>query len=188
MALNPEVQEKLHAELAHAVETCGGINAQTLRKGNIPYLHAILRESHRLTPASPMTVFKETLADVELHGYTVPKDSVVVMDAYSIGVDEDFVEDPEEFRPERWLADAVEARKGTKSEVLDHPFYRDPFSQGSRKCPGSRVANNEVLILLSQLVLDWKMSPPEGYGKENVTYAMSGMIHCDMPKLRFEAR
>ena len=83
---------------------------------------------------------------------------------------------------------AIDARKGTPAEVLDHPYYRDPFSQGSRKCPGSRVANNEVLILLSQMVLDWRMEAPEGYSNESVEYSLKGMIHPTMPKLAFISR
>jgi cytochrome P450 len=189
LALNPEVQEKLHVELVETTQKCGGLNSEALRKGNVPYLHAVLRETHRLTPAAPVTIFKEnSLADLEIHGSTIPKDSLLILDALSVGLDENVVENPKEFRPERWFPDAVEARKGTAAEILDHPYYRDAFSQGSRKCPGSRVANNEVLIMISQLVLDWEMSPPEGYGKEDVTYSMHGMVHPNLPQLKFVAR
>ena len=34
----------------------------------------------------------------------------------------DLVNDPEEFWPERWLKDAVDARKVTIAEIIDHPF------------------------------------------------------------------
>eukprot|EP00804_Cyclotella_cryptica_P008771 CCRYP_015621-RA/>CCRYP_015621-RA protein AED:0.02 eAED:0.02 QI:311/1/1/1/0.5/0.33/3/287/576 len=189
IALNPTVQEKLHAELVESTQKCGGLNAEALRKGNVPYLHAVLRETHRLTPAAPLTVLKEnSLSDLDIHGSTIPKDSLIMLDGYSVGIDESIVDSPKEFRPERWFPDAVEARKGTAAEILDHPYYRDAFSQGSRKCPGSRVANNEVLIMISQLVLDWEISPPQGYGKEDVTYCMHGMVHPNLPQLQFVAR
>jgi len=188
LALNAVVQDKLYSELAEATQKHGGLNAESLRKANVPYLHAVLRETHRLTPAVPITIFKEnSLAEVEIHGSTIPKDSLFALDGYSVGMD--LVDEPKEFRPERWLPHAVAARKGTSAEIIDHPFYRDAFSQGSRKCPGSRVANNEALILISQLVLDWKMAPTEaGYKKEDVTYQLSGMIHPDMPRLDFVSR
>jgi hypothetical protein len=32
------------------------------------------------------------------------------------------------------------------------------------------------------------MSPPDGYGKEDVTYFMQGMVHPHIPKLKFVAR
>ena len=131
---------------------------------------------------------ENSLDDVEMHGSKVPKDSLICLDAFSVGLDPNLVDEPLEFRPERWLPPAIDARKGTPAEVLDHPYYRDPFSQGSRKCPGSRVANNEVLILLSQLVLDWRMEAPEGFSKESVEYSLKGMIHPTMPKLAFISR
>lgn len=190
LALNPDVQEKLHSELSESVQKAGGIiNAEMLRRGETPYLHAVLRETHRLTPPAPITVMKEnSLDDVEMYGSKVTKDSLICLDAFSVGLDPNLVDDPQEFRPERWLSPAIDARKGTPAEVLDHPYYRDPFSQGSRKCPGSRVANNEVLILLSQLVLDWRIEAPEGYSKESVEYSLKGMIHPTMPKLTFIPR
>ena len=186
LALNLDVQERLHAELVESTMKHGGLNAEVLRKVNVPYLHAVIRETHRITPAAPLTVFKETLADVEIHGTNIKKGSVVVLDAYSVGMD--IVDKPNEFRPERWLPNEVEARKGTNQSLLDHPFYREPFSQGSRKCPGSRVASNEVLIMISQLVLDWKISVPEGFTRDDVTYRMHGMVHPDLPRLSFEPR
>lgn len=68
------------------------------------------------------------------------------------------VSDPDQFKPDRWLPEAVEARKGTPAAMLDHPFFKGPFSEGARKCPGSRVAKSESLCLLvAQLILDWEM-------------------------------
>lgn len=189
LALNPDVQAKLHEELVESTTKYGGLNEESLRKANVPYLHAVLRETHRLTPAAPLTIFKEnSLSDLELHGSTIPKDSLIALDAYSVGIDESVLENPQEFNPERWSADSIEQRKGTPAEVLDHPYYRDAFSQGSRKCPGSRVANNEVLLLISQFVLDWEMSVPEGYGWEDVKYCMHGMVHPELPEINFVAR
>jgi len=151
LSLNPDVQEKLYAEIADNVETVGGrITGATIGKQS-PYLHAVLRETQRLTPPIPATIMKEnSLSDVNIHGSVITKDSLFVLDAYSVGMDPEFVEHPEEFRPERWFPEAVKARQGTPSEILDHPYYKSAFSQGSRKCPGSRVASNEILIMLSQ--------------------------------------
>ena len=190
LAINPDIQEKLHAELVENTKSSGGhITAETIgRKSH--YLHAVIRETHRLTPAMPTTVMKEnSLSDIEIHGSIIPKESLFVLDSYSIGIDPDFVQDPYDFKPERWLPEAVTARKGTPSEVLDHPYYKSPFSQGSRKCPGSRVASNEVLIMISQLILDWQISAPAGMKNvKDVPYKLSGMIHPVMPELKFDAR
>jgi cytochrome P450 len=93
----------------------------------------------------------------------------------------------DEFRPERWLPEAVEARKGTAAEVLDHPLFSGPFSQGARRCPGSRVSRNEVLILLSQLILDWEITTPVKSWKD-VTVVLDTVNAPLLPKIEFKAR
>lgn len=202
LAMNPDVQEKLHSELVEATAADaaagddgdgdsrnGELSATSIKKRASPYLHAVLRETHRITPSAPMTINKEnSLSDIEIHGSTIPKDSLFLMDGYSVGIDENLVDDPLAFRPERWLPDAVASRKGTGAEILDHPFYRDAFSQGSRKCPGSRVAGNKVLVLISQLVMDWRMEVPDGYSWDDVTYKFKGMIQPNMPEVSFSPR
>jgi len=153
-------------------------------------LHATIRESHRLTPAAPISITKEnSLADIEIHGMSCPKDSLFTFDAYSMGVNPSIVENPTLFQPERFLEEAVQSRKGTPAEVLDHPLLKSPFSHGSRKCPGARVATNEILIMVSQLVLDWKISaPPEIKRFEDMDYEITAMISPLLPKLKFERR
>ena len=46
-------------------------------------------------------------------------------------MDPKIVESPMEFKPERWLKDAVDRRKGTPAAIVDHPFFSGPFSQGT---------------------------------------------------------
>mmetsp|Transcript_21638 Transcript_21638/g.33470 ORF Transcript_21638/g.33470 Transcript_21638/m.33470 type:complete len:111 (+) Transcript_21638:2-334(+) len=106
-----------------------------------------------------------------------------------ISYDEDYIDEPKQFRPERWTAEGVAARKGTKSEVLDHPFMRDPFSQGARRCPGSRVATNEIHAMISRLVLDWKISVPDENinSLDDISYDASP-IKPIIPELKFESR
>merc|ERR1719203_2039752 len=96
-----------------------------------------------------------------------------------ISYDSEYVDEPRTFNPERWTAPAVTSRKGTKSEVLDHPFLRDPFSQ---------VAMNEILAMISQLVLDWKISVPSSITSlDDVKYDASP-IKPIFTSLKFEAR
>ena len=74
--------------------------------------------------------------------------------------------------------------------MLDHPFLRDPFSQGARRCPGSRVATNEILAMISRMVLDWKISFAPGAeinSLEDVNYD-SSPIKPNFPAMKFEAR
>jgi len=186
LALNPTVQNKLHEELSAVVSQNGGkLDANVLSKSSTPYLHACIRESHRITPAFGQVMSKSnSKSAVEVHGVTLPKDSVTAL--AHISYDPTYVDNPRDFKPERWSAEAVSSRKGTRSELVDHPIYRDPFSQGARRCPGSRVATNEVLSIIAQLVLDWKITSPLT-SLDDVPYD-SGLIKPIMPRLEFTAR
>ena len=189
-ALNPEVQERLHQELSHAAAANGGrLTVEALDKSSAPYLHAFVRESHRLTPVSPIATRKCVASDeLTIHGITIPRGSAVMCDGYSLGQDPMYIDDPRSFQPERWLDDAVQARKGTPRELIDHPFFKDPFSQGARKCPGSRVALNEVAVILSQLVLDYQITAPGTSSLEEVPYGQETVIEPRLPRLNFEPR
>lgn len=189
-ALNPEVQEKLYQELSHAAAANGGrLTVEALDKSNAPYLHAFVRESHRLTPVVPIATRKRVAADeLTIHGISIPRGSAVACDGYSLGQDPAYIDDPRSFQPERWLDDAVQARKGTSREIIDHPFFKDPFSQGARKCPGSRVALNEVAVILSQLVLDYKITAPGVSSVEDVPYGQETVVEPRLPTLNFEPR
>ena len=98
VAVNQEVQEKLYDELSSALKKEGCINEEFLKQSTCPYLHAVIRESHRISPATPFAMIKEnSQSDIEIHGSTLPKDSVIAFDSVSIGSDPKFVENPTEF-------------------------------------------------------------------------------------------
>ena len=115
-----------------------------------------------------------------------------MFDSKTSQMDPAIVEDPMEFRPERWLKDAVERRKGTPASIVDHPFYSGPFSQGSRRCSGSRVAYLEVQSILASLLLDWKIEgPTEDIHWSEVKGRLTSLFVPDfasLPEIRFVPR
>lgn len=189
VARHEEVQQKLYDELSHAVATIGNgeLTSDVLDRRNSPYLHACIRETQRLTPPSTLFIFKKVDNPLEVNGVPLEEGDVVGLEGYSIGMDEQFVDNPKEFRPERWLADAVAERKGTEKQVIDHAFLKEPFSQGARRCPGSRVAANETQVLLAQLVLDWKMDCPVK-SLDDIKYSQKTLLELEVPQIEFEAR
>ena len=147
----------------------------------------MIRETHRLTPATNILARTLDVEDMKIHGRAMERGDVVLFESYSYGMNPDLVEDPKELRPERWLEDAVEARRGARAKVIDHPFFAAPFSQGPHRCPGSRVATNRIHVLLSQLVLDWKILLPVADMKD-VRYQQRSTVEVDLPDLQFELR
>ena len=189
LALNPSVQDKLYNELFKAVEgTNGKITPKTLEKKNTPYLHACLRENYRLTPPFAfITTKRASQGEVDIHGVHLPQDSVLALkNKFN---DPAYLEDAYEFKPERWMQDAVDARVGTDLEEMDHALFRDSFGQGARRCPGSRVATNEMLCLISQLVLDYEIRAPPHYKTwRDVPYDATALITPIIPQLEFKPR
>jgi cytochrome P450 len=125
---------------------------------------------------------------VEVHGTVFPAGTVFAFDSISKNNDPDLLENVKDFMPERWLPEAVAARKGTRAEILDHPLFSGPFGQGARRCPGSRVARNEGMVLIAQLALDWKMSIPGYKHWTEVPYGLQTVTAPFLPKMEFEAR
>ena len=189
VGLNEEVQEKLYEEIrCNVEETEGKITPGVFAASKSPYLGAVIRESNRLTCPANLSPMRKTVSPVEIHGHVLPAGSVVGFDQASKSVDPEFVDDPFVFRPERFLPEAVAARKGTKSEFLDHPLFSGPFGQGARRCPGSRVARNESMALLAQCVLDWKMSVPDVSDYRDVPYGLETLVTPKLPTFAFESR
>lgn len=192
LSLNPDVQERLYKELKHNLDANGGsLSSEMLTKKKSPYLHNFLRESHRLTPVHPMVMMKSnSTKEIKIHGVTLPKGSLFSFNSHTLGVDPNIIDNSEEFIPDRWTPEATLARKDTQAEVLDHQFYKDPFSQGARRCPGSRVAINETLVLLSQLILDWKIRPAgaEITSLKDIKYEKKTLLVPILPKMDITAR
>jgi cytochrome P450 len=189
LGFNPDIQERLYQEVDRSVQKEGELNANVIDRSQTPLLHAFVRETHRITPTAFINIVKEVqTAPVTIHGVELPPGSVVAFDSYNPGMDPDLVEDPETFWPDRWLPEAVDSRKGTPKEVIDHPFFSGPFSQGARRCPGSRVANLEVYALMAQLVLDWKLVLPEELKLSDVKSKLETTLLPLWPDVEFVAR
>jgi cytochrome P450 len=189
VALNEESQETLFQEINQNVqETDGKLTPEMFDPIKSPYLGAVLRESNRLTPPVNLSPRRRIDKEVKVHGHIIPAGSVVAFDQVAKSCDPEFVDDPFEFRPERFLPEAVQARKGTKSEFLDHPLYSSPFGLGARQCPGSRVARNESMAFLAKTVLDWKMSLPDVSDFRDVPYVREAVFTPKLPTFNFESR
>lgn len=162
LALNPDKQDKLRDQLREVLrdgpmteEVAASMNKQ------LPYLRAVVRETHRVAPPSPIMTMRDAPCDLVLNGFNVPKGTKVGFNIYSIQNDPKYVEKPEAFEPERWLPEAVGARKGTEAEVIDDKLLATPFSFGARMCLGGRVADLETYVMLAQLIRDWRISTLE---------------------------
>jgi len=112
----------------------------------MPYTEAFMKEVFRMSSSAPFANFHATTADVVFHGYTIPKDTVIIGNLYDANYDQDTWGDPNVFRPERYLV-------GEKESI---PTYLS-FSVGLRTCPGQTYAKNSFFLYLVTIVQNFKV-------------------------------
>lgn len=138
LATHPEAQEKLHRECVEAYETGDPMSAQ------MPYLLAIHKESHRLTPITDITQVREYDHDIELpSGYLIPKGTKVMMLNQWSTRDPDLVPNADKFIPERYLGEGVDRN-------LSHFLQFSEFGSSNRGCLGRRTAK----IMLKSVIIE----------------------------------
>jgi cytochrome P450 len=120
----------------------GAINRSVL--GELPYTKAFIREVTRLHPTNARIVRVATAAS-SVGGEPVPLGCRVVVNILAIHGDPRLYDQPQRFRPERWLAE------GSTS----HKFAYLSFGRGSRRCLGENVAQFSLTALLPTLARNW---------------------------------
>jgi cytochrome P450 len=108
----------------------------------LPFIDAVIRESLRLYPPA-YSVGRQSLRELELGGHVIPKGVQVSMSPYIVQRDPRFFDDPDAFRPERWLAPEADALPR---------FAYFPFGGGPRVCNGNRFAMMEAVLVLATML------------------------------------
>jgi len=111
---------------------------------------AVIKETLRLIPVTH-TVPKISEEDVEVGGYVIPKQTLIVIDLPNLHKHPSYWKEPTKFNPERFLTD----------EIIPGSYL--PFSMGSRGCIGMKFAEAEAAIALSIILNKFKVTIPEGF-------------------------
>lgn len=180
LASNPDVQTKLANELKSVLNGADVTTAEQIN--SLPYLKACIRESHRLTPSSTVSAKKlEKDVDIVVNDktYRAKAGTQICLNLCALPWDEQYVDNPLEYRPERFMPDAIEARKGTPSEIIDHPGFDDGFGRGKRRCLGANVAKAEIIILAARLIQDWEVTLADPSQRDNWVPKQYLMLKAD---------
>lgn len=146
---NPKSLSKVRAELDDIIGKGNPVEESDVSR--LPYLQAVLKETFRLHPAVPLLLPRKAEADVEINGFTIPKGAQILVNAWAIGRDKDIWEDPDLFKPERFMGSEVDV-KGRNFELI-------PFGAGRRICPGLPLALRMMPLMLGTLIhsFEWKL-------------------------------
>ncbi|RDX66482.1 Cytochrome P450 71A6, partial [Mucuna pruriens] len=120
----------------------------------MPYLKAVIKETLRLHPASPILIPRESMQDTKVMGYDIAIGTQVLVNAWAISTDPSYWDQPLEFQPERFLKSSIMDIKG-------HDFQLIPFGAGRRGCPGIAFAMALNELVLANIVhhFDWTVPP-----------------------------
>lgn len=91
--------------------------------------------------------------DVTLNGYTIPAGCQVVPLLHAVHMDPELWDEPEAFRPTRFL---------TSEGKIHKPEYFMPFGVGRRMCLGDVLARMELFLFFSSLMHTFDLRLPEG--------------------------
>nr|CAD7428811.1 unnamed protein product [Timema monikensis] len=151
MVLNPAVQTRVHTELDEVV---GRSRPPSLDDRNkLPFVSAVLMETQRMSNVGPVSLPHRALADTQIDGYFIPKDSTLLMSLWSCHMDPSHWGDPHNFRPDRFL---------NGKELLPADPWLLPFGTGRRRCLGETMARNSLFLFFTALLQNLTFSLPHG--------------------------
>ncbi|KAE8657997.1 Kinase superfamily protein [Hibiscus syriacus] len=118
---------------------------------HLPYLDAIMKETMRKHPVTSLLPPHLAMENCEVAEYDIQKGTRVFVNLWSIGRDPSLWEQPEEFRPERFLGRNIDV-KGRSFELL-------PFGAGRRMCPGYNLGLKMDQLSIANLLqaFNWKL-------------------------------
>ncbi|XP_050228539.1 cytochrome P450 76A1-like [Mercurialis annua] len=167
---NPIILKKLQFELRTIIHPENKFEEKNIE--NLPYLMAIIKETLRLHPPTPLLVPHMAMESCNMLGFDIPKNTQILVNVWAIGRDPKTWEDPLLFRPERFLEPNMADYKGSYFQYL-------PFGSGRRMCPAVPLASRLLPFALGSVVhsFDWVL---DGIKPENVD--MSEMVELTLRK------
>ncbi|KAM0887273.1 hypothetical protein ACQ4PT_029156 [Festuca glaucescens] len=149
---NPRVMSKAQEEVRRVLDGKNEVVEESL--GGLRYLDLVIKEVLRLHPPATLLLPRECRRPCQVLGFDVPVGAMVLVNAWAIGRDPAYWDQPEEFLPERF--------EGGTADFKGMDFEYIPFGAGRRMCPGKAfgLANMELALASLLYHFDWEL--PEG--------------------------
>ncbi|CAA2978167.1 cytochrome P450 94A2-like [Olea europaea subsp. europaea] len=161
---NAEVENEIVEEIKQTSETTVYEEVKDL-----VYTHASLCESMRLYPPVPVDTKSAVNRDVLPDGTVVEKGTRISYHPYAMGrVEKVWGPDWEEFRPQRWLEEAVEESARKWSFVGKDNFTYPVFQAGPRICLGKDMAFLQMKRVVAGVLRRFRVVPVAEKGSEPI--------------------
>ncbi|XP_035698865.1 cytochrome P450 2U1-like [Branchiostoma floridae] len=125
----------------------------TAKHKEVPFTEAVIAEVQRINSVAPLTIPRCTSNDTVMYGYDIPRGTMVHVNLWSVLRDPSLWEEPDQFKPERFLDNQGQFMK--KDAFI-------PFSIGRRFCLGTQLAKMELFMFTTYLLQHFTFKLPEG--------------------------
>ena len=127
----------------------------------MPYLNAVVAEALRLFPPGYTLFLRQATRPIDIGSTCVRKGDLLQIVPYITGRDPRFFDDPNAFKPERFLGEST------------WPFYANiPFSAGPRSCTGRQFALKEVAIITAHLLRNFLPKLTKGFPERSPQFSL----------------
>lgn len=150
IAAQPEVQDRLHAEVTAAL---GDRAPDFADLRHMPYVRDVFRETLRLYP--PVSFFaREPAVGACMRGKDVKPGSIIFISPWMIQRNIELWDAPDVFEPDRF--DTDRGREAARCAYM-------PFSMGPRVCLGASFAHQEAALILALVVRRYRLEVVPGH-------------------------
>ncbi|MBA0718358.1 hypothetical protein Goshw_030397 [Gossypium schwendimanii] len=123
---------------------------------NLTYFQAVIKETFRLHPSTPLSLPRMASDSCDINGYHIPKGATLLVNVWAISRDPNEWNNPLEFRPERFLPGG----ERPNADVRGNDFEVIPFGAGRRICAGMSLGLRMVQLLTATLAhaFEWELA------------------------------
>jgi cytochrome P450 len=161
LARHPNVANLVYRELDAVL---GGREPTGNDLERLTYISCVVKESLRLYPPAIAVFTRQALVDVEVAGYTVPRNTLVQLFPYICQHDPRWFPKPDVFDPNRFLPER-------QASLPQFAYF--PFGGGPRVCIGNTFAMMEMTLVAATLLQKLKVGPAVGQGEAQPVAFMS---------------
>ncbi|KAH6995272.1 cytochrome P450 [Ilyonectria destructans] len=169
LAARPEYISELRQEAKEVLESCGGVySKQGLLK--LEKLDSFMKESQRVSSPDLTTFQRMALTPFDLpDGTHVPAKTKLEIATSAINMDAAYFEDPETFDGFRFYR----RRQNGETNLAYTSVGKTNlgWGVGRHACPGRFLADIEIKLVVSEILLHYDIKNPEGQGRhKNVEF------------------
>jgi cytochrome P450 family 619 len=185
LALHPEIQARAQVELD---AVCGtGRSPAWADFSRLPYINAIVKETMRWRPVTPLAFPHALSQDDVVGGYLLPQGTTVFLNVWGLHHDPAVFPNPDRFDPSRFEGRtklAADYAASADYAQRDHYIY----GAGRRICPGIHLSERSMFLGAAKLLWGFGFEPerndrgePIAIDTDPITGYTEGFLVCPRP-------